>query len=472
MLTLHTSYRSGSLDLEYRAHQSDLTVCEVTPQAALVQESRAAINLPRLPANCAYLTLYVHAPSTIPLAADSLHLKITSVRTVVCEFTDVALDTHVDWFCLGVFVRISDRWAFKEVLAFPDHRAEVDSQLVDLLHSIKDEISDINALDDSYTFLAFDPPVSRPVESPPVPAPAYLRPRAPSPPAAPLLPRSVPPPPLRVAVERAVARPPSPLQVAVPGSVVRSVKTAAKSGVTSSFASPRSPPYAPSHPRALPRTMAVPQHDAEAVTSGLHDSGVATDSLGQVDFFAHHNREVRTLQGQVERLEGELLKYRARERFGPLARGKSKHCEKCATSEAEVAMFKERLVELEANAVLSELMGGSGKAEFLIVQEENRTLRLKNAELEGKCSVQTRMIDELKNVKKQLVDSITRIPKSTRSFVSEISENFGPDEDPVVHHIRVQERLIAGLKEQLDILATQLTIGQALIGDQAHDDEL
>lgn len=206
----------------------------------------------------------------------------------------------------------------------------------------------------------------------------------------------------------------------------------------------------------------------------MQESSVATDSLGHMDFFIHHNREVRSLQKQVERLEGELAKYRAKDKCGPTVmspRAKNSSCEKCATSEAEVAILKERLVELEATAVLSELMGGSSKAEFLIVQEENRTLRLKNAELEGKCAVQVRMIDELKNVKRQLVDSITKIPKVSKSFVADISENC---EDPVVQHIRVQERLIGALKEQLDILATQLTIGQALMGDPAlsHDDEL
>jgi hypothetical protein len=222
----------------------------------------------------------------------------------------------------------------------------------------------------------------------------------------------------------------------------------------------------------------MPVSQVPTTESGV---GVSTDSLGQLDFFIHHNREVRALQAHVERLETELLKYRTKEKLGtgagsPRAETRLKikgGCDHCATAELDVATLKERLVELEASAVLSELMGGSSKADFLILQEETRTLRLKNAELEGRCAVQERMIEELKNVKKQLVNAITKIPKSIKSAIPTGDlgvENFTPDEDPVIHHIRVQEGLIAALREQLEILATQLTIGQALMTE--HDDEL
>ena len=496
MLTVQTTYRSGSLDLDYRASRSDLRVCELGPPSVAIHGPRLAINLSRIPRECSFVSVIARCPAKagdVAQCAESLCLRICSGQTEVLEISDVTLDAHVDWFCLGVFVKVASKWAFKEVLSFPDERGNVDRQLGDLLQSIQQEIVDPpNSLDDSYTFFEFSAPVQT---APPAPLP----------------------------VELPVARAPR-LIIPVPGSlaVVRRAEKPGSSLQSSSFVSPRSPnsPTAQFvHPRALgmrgvihpaghelsPPVWAgqpVPSSGIAgaqtaprvAAAQGTPESGVgiATESqLGQLDFFVHHNREVRSLQTHVERLEGELAKYRSRDVGEPRKlvahlegrSGRPPVCEDCAKKEAQVAEYKERLVELEATAVLNELMGGSQNAELCIVQEDNRTLRLRCAEMEGKCAIQEKLIAELRLIKKQLVSSITKIPKqegtgtataagasSSRTGERELmSADVCPDqEDPVIHHIRVQERLIAALKEQLEILGTQLTIGQALGNQHNH----
>ena len=185
------------------------------------------------------------------------------------------------------------------------------------------------------------------------------------------------------------------------------------------------------------------------------------------DFFAAHNREVRHLKGLVASLENQLKRadsLNSKSQSGPITapiRLDGFECTECIDKDIELKRTRDRVMELEAGAVLSDLLGGGHQSsELLLTQEENRSLKLKCAELEGRSQVQARLINELKATKQQLVNSITTLPKPTH-----IDAQIDPakeGEDPIVHHIRVQERLVYTLKDQLDKLSTQVHLAKAL----------
>jgi uncharacterized coiled-coil protein SlyX len=111
--------------------------------------------------------------------------------------------------------------------------------------------------------------------------------------------------------------------------------------------------------------------------------------------------------------------------------------------------------------VLGELVGGPRQAEQLVLEEENRVLRLRCAELEGKSATQSRAIEELRQAKRQLIASVTSDEQPSRPVGVKTSDEGG---HPVVEHIKTQERLIGTLRELIDQLSTQTSIGQALMG--------
>ena len=184
------------------------------------------------------------------------------------------------------------------------------------------------------------------------------------------------------------------------------------------------------------------------------------------EFLASHHREVTALNGKLTAVENELKLHKMKTHIKTVSQavGDSRPiisvtCENCERNQQEARAAKDRLIELEAASVLSELVGGQA-ADVLILTEENRALNLRCAELEGKCSVQTRLIEELNHTKKQLVNSITAMPKATSA--SEVVQMEVDGDDPIVHHIRIQERLVNSLRSQLDQLSTQISLATAM----------
>ena len=220
---------------------------------------------------------------------------------------------------------------------------------------------------------------------------------------------------------------------------------------------------APSHrppPTAHPSN---PQTDTEVSMVSVAEE---TDEM-HADFLISHHREVATLQSKLAAAENELRlsKGRSHSKMVNQAVGDSRPlvnapCLECERYQREARAAKDRLVELEAALVLQDLVGDKA-ADKLIMGEPNRILSLRCAELEGKSAVQAKLIDELNRTKKQLIASITALPKM--HLGNEVHHEVGTEgEDPIVYHIRVQERVLASLRLQLDQLSTQISLATAM----------
>ena len=186
----------------------------------------------------------------------------------------------------------------------------------------------------------------------------------------------------------------------------------------------------------------------------------------QADFLVSHHREVATLQARLAAAENELrlTKSKTHVKMVHQAVGDSRplvtmSCSDCDRHQREARSAKDRLVELEAALVLQDLVGDK-TADKLITAEENRSLSLRCAELEGKCAVQAKLIEDLNRTKKQLIASITALPRM--NFTSDVHDVGNDGDDPIVHHIRVQERVLASLRLQLDQLSTQISLATAM----------
>ena len=136
-------------------------------------------------------------------------------------------------------------------------------------------------------------------------------------------------------------------------------------------------------------------------------------------------------------------------------------CQNCSNAEQKLAILSDKINDYEASKVLADLVGGEKPAEFLLAKEENRILKLRLSELQGKVSAQAKIIEELNKTKQSLVSSITALPRSFCDFLPKL-QPAQDGEDPIVFHVRAQEKLVLTLKSEIEQLATQASIARGL----------
>ena len=289
------------------------------------------------------------------------------------EATNVALDEaepDIDWFCVGLVMNTNLGLYFKEVLAFPETRGLIPTQLLELIGSAIEELGHTE-LDQSFIRLDDLPLTSKPVGEP-------------KPPSRPSL----------------------------------------------------------SHP------------DMEGIILALK-ARLWFQNFKQEKM----HEELAGWKRKVSRFESSRSAQRPKPEV-ETARS-ILQCQNCSNAEQKLAILSDKINDYEASKVLADLVGGEKPAEFLLAKEENRILKLRLSELQGKVSAQAKIIEELNKTKQSLVSSITALPRSFCDFLPKF-QPAQDGEDPIVFHVRAQEKLVLTLKSEIEQLATQASIARGL----------